>query len=66
VLETIPLPGNSPAPVERFYRQLYGQQAPVITSAVLSGRAIMRIGGITFPTRFRFTHNAGQGYRHYV
>jgi hypothetical protein len=22
--------------------------------------------GITFPTRFRFTHIAGQGYRHYI
>jgi hypothetical protein len=26
----------------------------------------MRIMGITFPGRFRFTHDAGQGYRHYI
>ena len=26
----------------------------------------MRIMGITFPTRFRFTHIAGQSYRHYI
>jgi len=26
----------------------------------------MRINGITFPGRFRFTHDAGQGYHHYI
>jgi hypothetical protein len=26
----------------------------------------MRVIGITFPARFRFTHEAGQGYRHYI
>jgi hypothetical protein len=26
----------------------------------------MRVNGITFPARFRFTHLAGQGYRHYI
>ena len=26
----------------------------------------MRIQGITFPARFRFTHIAGQDYRHYI
>jgi hypothetical protein len=65
-LETIPLPEGLPAPVERFYRQVVGDQVPVITSAVISGRAHMRIAGITFPGRFRFTHDAGQGYRHYI
>lgn len=65
-LETVPLPEDLPAPVERFYRQLYGENAPVVTSAVISGRARMRIVGLTFPARFRFTHQAGQGYRHYI
>ena len=55
-----------PAPVERFYRQIYGENVPVVTSAVISGRATMRISGITFPARFRFTHDAGRGYRHYI
>ncbi|HZD56415.1 MAG TPA: DUF6544 family protein [Anaerolineales bacterium] len=65
-LQTQPLPGGLPAPVERFYRQIYGNRVPVVTSAVISGRANMRISGITFPARFRFTHAAGQGYRHYI
>jgi hypothetical protein len=65
-LETIPLPDDLPPPVERFYRAVYGDQIPVIESAVISGRAQMRVFGITFPGRFRFTHVAGQDYRHYI
>ncbi len=65
-LETVPLPEDLPTPVARFYRQLYGDSVPVIESAVITGRASMRIQGITFPARFRFTHDAGQGYRHYI
>lgn len=62
----VPLPDDLPAPVDRFYRQLYGEQVPVVETAVLSGRATLRIGSITFPGRFRFIHQAGQGYRHYI
>jgi len=65
-LETEPLPEGLPAPVERFYRQLYGERVPVIDSLVVTGRATMRIMGIPFPSRFRFTHIAGQAYRHYI
>lgn len=66
-LETVPLPTGLPAPVERFYRQMYGESIPVIESAVMTGRATMRpVGPITFPARFRFTHVAGQHYRHYI
>ncbi len=66
-LETVPIPDDLPAPVERFYRTVYGDRVPVITSAVITGRAEMRpFGPITFPARFRFVHEAGQGYRHYI
>jgi hypothetical protein len=65
-LRTIPLPSDLPAPVDRFYRAVYGDQIPVIESAVLSGRAQMRLFGITFQGRFRFTHVAGKDYRHYI
>jgi len=43
-LETIPLPDDLPAPVARFYRNIYGEQVPLITTAVISGRAEMRVG----------------------
>jgi len=66
VLKTVPLPQALPAPVERFYCQLYGDSIPVIDSVVLTGRGPLRVNGITFPARFRFTHIAGQEYRHYI
>lgn len=65
-LETIPLPDGLPTPVERFYRTVYGNEVPVIESAVVTGRAHMRISGITFPARFRFSHITGQDYCHYI
>jgi hypothetical protein len=64
-IQTVPLPAGLPAPVERFYRELYGEEIPVIESAVISGRGRMTINGITLPASFRFTHQAGQNYRHY-
>ena len=66
VLENVPMPDNLPFPVERYLNLVYGEQVPVIKSAVVSGRATLRINGITMPGRFRFTHIAGQGYRHYI
>lgn len=65
-VETTPLPQNLPAPVERFYRKVYGDTLPVVSSAVVTGRATLRIMGITFPARFRFIHQAGRNYRHYI
>jgi len=61
-----PLPEGLPAPVDRFYRQVFGERVPVIKSAVVSGLASLRLRGITFPGRFRFTYDAGKGYRHYI
>ena len=65
-LQTVPLPDDLPVPVARHYRQLYGAEVPVITSAVVSGRATIRPFGFDLPARFRFTYEAGQGYRHYI
>lgn len=65
-LRTIPLPVDLPPPVARFFQLVFGDQVPVIDSAVLTGRARMRVGGLTFPARFRFTHQAGRHYRHYI
>ena len=65
-LTTISLPSDLPAPVIRYYENTSGEEIPVIDSAVISGRATMRVFGITFPARYRFTHEAGQNYRHYI
>jgi hypothetical protein len=65
-LETVPLPDGLPGPVLRYFQAVYGDRVPVIRSAVITGRAKMRVFGLTFPARFRFTHQAGIGYRHYI
>lgn len=66
-IETVALPAELPAPVERFYRKVYGDKIPVYTSAVITGWAEVRPAGpVALPARFRFTHIAGQGYRHYI
>jgi len=66
-VKTFALPAGLPAPVERFYRKVYGERLPVIETVVMSGRATLRpFGSLTLPGRFRFTHDVGRGYRHYI
>lgn len=65
-MDTVSLPANLPPPVTRYYQTISGDQVPAIETAVISGRATMRVSGILFPARFRFIHHAGQGYRHYI
>lgn len=63
---TVPLPADLPAPVARFYRQIYGEEIPLVETAIISGRARLRVNGLTFPSRFRFVHEAGQNYHHAI
>jgi len=63
---TVPVPDELPTAVKRFYDRIYGATIPVIESAVITGRAKIRLRPITFPGRFRFTYDAGSGYRHYI
>jgi hypothetical protein len=65
-LNIVELPADLPAPVSRFYSTIVGQSIPVIESAVITGRGRLRFRGVTFPARLRFTHIAGQDYRHYI
>lgn len=65
-LRTVPLPDDLPAPVARFYRDLYGEEVPLIRAAVLSGRATLRIAGVPLPARWRFAHDVGHAYRHQI
>jgi hypothetical protein len=65
-VQTIPLPAGLPAPVERFYRTVYGDSIPVIETAVFQGRATISPFGMKMPARFVFVHNAGRDYRHYI
>lgn len=65
-LETVPIPPGLPAPVERFYRAVYGESLPVIKTVVVKGHATISPFGIKLPGRFIFVHNAGKDYRHYI
>lgn len=60
----VAMPSALPEPVARYYLAVYGDNVPVIETAVISGRARLRVAGIRFPSRFRFTHIAGQDYTH--
>ena len=59
--ETMPIPGDLPEPVDRFYRRIYGDRVPIIKSFILTGRGRLRFKGVTLPTRLCFIHQAGQG-----
>jgi hypothetical protein len=65
-VEWVAPPEGLPAPVTRFYGELYGDRVPVIDSAIVSGRGTMRVNGLTLPVRWRFSHDAGQAYRHHI
>ncbi len=66
VPESVPVPTDLPKPVARFYEQVYGDRVPLVSSAVVSGQVTLRLRGITFPGRFRFTYVAGKAYRHEI
>jgi hypothetical protein len=65
-LKTVPLPAGLPAPVERFYKTVYGDEIPMIGTVVIKGRAVIAPFGVKMPARFLFVHNAGRDYRHYI
>ncbi len=65
-LETTALPADLPPPVARYFRTVMGDQVPIIDSAVITGRGRLRFSHLTLPARFRFIHEAGHGYRHYI
>ena len=64
-LETVAPPADVPPPVARFFAVAFPKGVPTVESAVMTGRGTMRFGPVTFPARFRFTHEAGRSYRHY-
>ena len=64
-LKTIPLPSGLPAPVERFYKTVYGNKIPLVETVVFKGHASMAPFGVKMPARFVFVHQAGKNYRHY-
>ncbi|MCB9460433.1 MAG: hypothetical protein H6670_12345 [Anaerolineaceae bacterium] len=64
--ETVPIPPHLPPPVERYIRAVIGKDVPLVHSAVITGRANMRFGPLPFLGRWRFVHDGGHNYRHYM
>lgn len=56
---------NLPEPVRRAFEAVLPNGPQHITSAVVTGRAVLRIKGLKLHARFRFIHQAGRNYRHY-
>lgn len=63
---TVPIPNDLPEPVERAYREWYGDEVPIVRTAVISGRGTMRVNGITMPVRWRFSHQVGRAHHHHI
>ena len=62
--ERVPLADDLPIPVARYAEAVFGDNVPVVTSAVVVGRGRLRLNGLSLPARFRFYHDAGQAYYH--
>lgn len=59
-------PQNLPQPVCRYMQTLFGDEIPVVDTAVISGWVQLRIAGIPLKGRFQIYHNAGRDYYHHI
>ena len=64
-LGTVPTQADVPAPVQRYFRAAYGDEAPRVESLVLYGRARANFG-IWLPLRYRLLHRPGQAFERYM
>jgi hypothetical protein len=63
---TVELPSNLPAPVQGYLEAAAGSHVPVMESAVVWGKAKLRINGIWMPVRFRTYYLPGQSFLRYM
>jgi len=59
-------PNNLPAPVARYVKAVFGDQIPLVESAIIIGKVDVVFNGITFPARFKIHHDAGKSYYHFI
>ncbi|TXT44307.1 MAG: hypothetical protein FD137_1581 [Spirochaetes bacterium] len=65
-MEQIAIPQGLPAPVERYYKTIFGDTAPKVETVVFYGRCRIKPFGLWMHARFVFIHEAGRNYRHYI
>jgi hypothetical protein len=63
---TVDVPPDIPALVKRYYDAAAGSMVPVIKSAVVWGKAKLRINGIWMPVRFKAYYLPGQAFIRYL
>lgn len=63
---TIDVPSDIPEPVKRYYEAATGSHIPAIKSAVVWGKAKLRINGIWMPVRFKTCYLPGQAFLRYL
>ena len=63
---TVDVPPDIPSPVKRYYEAAAGSLVPVIKSAVVWGKAKLRINGIWMPVRFKAYYIPGQAFLRYI
>jgi hypothetical protein len=61
-LGTMRLPDDLPAPVRRHLLTAFGEQIPIVETAVFWGRARMKPAGLWMPARYRAFHQAGAAF----
>ncbi len=63
---TVELPPDLPEPVLRYSEMAVGSHVPVIKSAVVWGKAKLRINGIWMPVRFKTYYLPGQAFYRFM
>ncbi len=62
----VELPSNLPEPVRRYFEAAMGTHVPKIESAVVWGKAKLRINGIWMPVRFKTYYLPGRAFYRYM
>jgi hypothetical protein len=65
-LGSVPPPENLPAPVARYVALAFGGEIPIVESALVIGSGEATFNGLTLPIRFKFYHDAGHAYYHFI
>jgi hypothetical protein len=63
---SVAVPSELPAPVERYAEAIFAGEIPIVESALIMGTGELIVNGIRMPARFKFYHDAGNAYYHYI
>jgi hypothetical protein len=63
---SVEVPPDIPEPVKQYYEAAVGSHVPEVRSAVVWGKAKLRINGIWMPVRFKAYHLPGRAFLRYL